>query len=70
MIKDLSENELDKPGIKVVTFKKERKTTMMDYITGISKQFATSKAASALGLPESVINDINDKDLVPMYLYK
>ena len=70
MIKDFSENELDKPGIKVVTFKKERKTTMMDYITGISKQFATSKAASALGLPESVINDINDKDLVPMYLYK
>lgn len=70
MIKDFSENELDMPGIKVVTFQKERKKTFMDYMTGAAKQFATSKAAASLGIPESVIEDINTKDYFPMYLYK
>lgn len=70
MIKDLSEDELERPGIKVVTFKKERKSTFIDYMTGTAKDIALAKTAAALGLPQSVIEDMNRKDFYPMYLHK
>lgn len=70
MIKDLSEDELERPGIKVVTFKKERKSTFIDYMTGAAKDIALAKNAAALGLPQSVIEDMNRKDFYPMYLHK
>lgn len=70
MIKDLSEDELERPGIKVVTFKKERKSTFIDYMTGAAKDIALAKTAAALGLPQSVIEDMNSKDFYPMYLHK
>ncbi len=69
MIDDFTES-LDKPGIKVITFQKEKKKTVMDYMTGAAKNFYTAKVAATLGLPESVIEDINQKDYLPMYLYK
>ncbi|MCR4631643.1 MAG: signal peptide peptidase SppA [Treponema sp.] len=69
MIEDFSE-ELDKPGIKVITFQKEKKKTFMDYMTGSVKNYSTAKVAARLGLPESVIEDINKKENLPMYLYK
>ena len=70
MIKDLSEEELEKPGIKVISFKKERKTSFLDYMTGAAKDLSRAKAAASLGLPESVIEEINQKDYLPLYLYK
>ncbi|MCR4580771.1 MAG: signal peptide peptidase SppA [Treponema sp.] len=70
MIRDLSENELEMPGIKVVSFKKEKKMNLVDYMTGLAKKYTSAKAAANLGLPESVIEDINNKDYIPLYLYK
>ena len=70
MIRDLSENELSKPGIKLISFKKERKLKLIDYMTGAAKKFSTAKAAANLGLPESIIEEINQKNYLPMYLYK
>lgn len=68
MLRDLSE-KLEKPGIKVTTYKKPKKNpTMLELLTGKAHEFATAKAAGTLGLPEKVIDDMNNSGLTPMYL--
>lgn len=68
MLQDMSE-KLDKPGIKVVTYKKEkRKQSIFDMAIGKAKDIETAKTASALGLPVSVVEDMNNKNMMPMYL--
>ncbi len=70
MLKDLSENELKKPGIKVNTYKYQKKSSFMDMMMGKAKDLSNAKVAATLGLPVSVIEDMNSQSMVPMYLYK
>lgn len=68
MLEDLAK-KLEKPGIKVVTYKKERKrTSMFDLITGKAKDLSTSAVSAKLGLPQRVIEDMNKDSMMPMYL--
>jgi len=68
MLEDLAET-IEKPGIKVTTYKKERKKqTMLNFLSGKAQDTVTSVIAAKLGLPERFIKDINDTSMMPMYL--
>lgn len=68
MLEDLA-NKIEKPGIRVVTYKKERRRqSMLDYLTGTAKDFSTSAVSAKLGLPQRVIEDMNSSSMLPMYL--
>lgn len=69
MLRDLAENELKKPGIKVETFKYQKKQGMYDLLTGKALELETAKAAAQMGVPADVIKSMNSTDrFVPMYL--
>lgn len=69
MLRDLAENELKKPGIKVETFKYQKKQGMYDLLTGKALELETAKAAAQMGVPADVIKSMNSEDrFVPMYL--
>ena len=68
MLRDLAENELKKPGIKVNTYKYQKKQTVYDMITGKALELENAKAAAQLGVPIEVMKSINNKSMVPMYL--
>lgn len=69
MLRDLAENELQKPGIKVKTYKYEKKQSVYDMITGKALELENAKAAAQLGVPAEVMKSINDADrFTPMYL--
>ena len=68
MLRDLAENELKKPGIKVKTYRYEKKQTVYDMITGKALELENAKAAAQLGVPVEVMKSINNKSMVPMYL--
>ncbi len=68
MLRDLAENELKKPGIKVTTFKYQKKQNLYEMLTEKALDIQTAKAAATLGLPSEVIKSMNDNALVPMYL--
>ena len=68
MLRDLAENELKKPGIKVKTYKYEKKQTVYDMITGKALELENAKAAAQLGVPVEVIKSMNNRSMVPMYL--
>lgn len=69
MLRDLAENELQKPGIKVKTYKYEKKQSVYDMITGKALEIENAKAAAQLGVPAEVMKSINDTDrFIPMYL--
>lgn len=70
MLRDLSEEELKKPGIEVRTYRKEKKQSFVDMLMGKAKELQNAKAAATLGVPESLIEDMNNRSLEPMYLYK
>ncbi len=69
MLKDLAENELQKPGIKVKTFKYEKKQSLYEMLTGKALELENAKVAAQLGVPAEVMKSINDADrFTPMYL--
>ena len=69
MLRDLAENELQKPGIKVKTYRYEKKQSVYDMITGKALELENAKAAAQLGVPAEVMKSINDADrFTPMYL--
>ena len=69
MLRDLAENELNKPGIKVKTYKYQKKQTVYDMITGKVREYENAKAAAQLGVPEAVIETMNSENrFIPMYL--
>lgn len=69
MLRDLAEDELKKPGIKVNTYKKaKKKQTVFDLMVGKALDLETAKAAAQLGLPTEVIKSMNNQSMVPMYL--
>lgn len=70
MIKDLSEKELNMPGIKVNTYQYYKKQTFVDMMMGKAHAISNANAAASLGLPETVIEDMNNFSMTPMYLCK
>ena len=68
MIEHLSE-KIEKPGIKVKTFKKERKTNFFDLVTGKAKQLSDMIVAEKIGLPVEIVNQMNEKRIEPKYLF-
>ena len=70
MIKDLSEKELNMPGIKVNTYQYYKKQTFVDMMMGKAHAISNANAAASLGLPEVVIEDMNNFSMTPMYLCK
>ncbi len=69
MLRELAENELKKPGIKVITYKYQRKQTLYDMVTGKALELENAKAAAQLGVPVEVMKSINNSDrFTPMYL--
>ncbi len=68
MIKDLSE-EIKQPGINVKTFKYQKKQNMVDLMMGKISDIEKNAAASRLGLPVKVLDDINGFNSYPAYLY-
>ena len=69
MLRDLAENELQKPGIKVKTYRYEKKQSVYDMITGKALELENAKAAAQLGVPAEVMKSINNTDrFTPMYL--
>ncbi len=69
MLVDMAEDELSKPGIKVVTYKYERRRKrLIDYMVEKANDYTTAKTAATLGLPERVIKDMNRQKMIPMYV--
>ena len=69
MLHDLAENELKKPGIKVNTYKYQKKPqNFIQILSGKALEIETARAAAQLGVPVEVMNSMNDQRFVPMYL--
>lgn len=69
MLRELAENELKMPGIKVNTYKYQRKQSVYDMLTGKALEIENAKAAAQLGVPVDVMKSINNEDrFTPMYL--
>ena len=69
MLLDLADNELKKPGIKVETFKYQKKQSFYDMLTGKALELQTAKAAAQLGIPAEVMKSMNSENrFTPMYL--
>ncbi len=69
MLRDLAENELKMPGIKVNTYKYLKKNTnIINYFLGKTKEIQNAKAAATLGVPVQVIESMNNRSMAPMYL--
>lgn len=70
MLNDFCDNEINKPGIRIVEFHKSKKITFMDYLMNSVTEFSNAQTAANLGLPKSVIEDMNGFNSYPAYLYK
>ena len=73
MLSDLAENEIKKPGIKVVTYKYQKKHSgFVDILTGKALELQNARAAAELGVPVEVMKSMNDSSssMIPMYLAK
>lgn len=70
MLRNLAENELKMPGIKVLTYKYQKKhQSLYDVLSGKALEIQNAKAAAQLGLPVEVMKSINNEDrFTPMYL--
>ncbi len=71
MLRDLAENELKMPGIKVNTYKyQKRNSSLYEILTGKALEIQNAKAAAQLGVPVEVIESMNNREsaMVPMYL--
>ena len=69
MLRDLAENELKMPGIKVNTYKYQKKPqNLIEMLSGKALELEKAKAAAQLGVPVEVIESMNDRSMLPMYL--
>ncbi|MCR5252447.1 MAG: signal peptide peptidase SppA [Treponema sp.] len=64
-----TETVLEKPGIKIETYKKEKKQNFKSYITGQISDLFTNQAAAQLGIPAKAMKEINQISDGPMYIY-
>ncbi len=69
MITDFS-SEIEKKGIDVKTFKYQKKQTMMEMILSKVEDIKKTENATQLGLPTKVLNDINNFNSYPAYIYR
>lgn len=67
MIKQFSEF-IEMPGIRIQTFKKEKKSSFIDFVMGKTKDLQNAFTASKLGLPIDIINKMNENNIMPQYL--
>ena len=65
-----TEKVIEKPGIKIETFKKEKKQNFKDFLTGQISDIFTTQAATQLGIPAKAMKEINQISNVPMYIYE
>ena len=70
MIDDLANDELKMPGLKVKVYQYKRKNNFRDIVLGSAKELSQAKTAATLGLPVSVVEEMNNLPMTPMYLYK
>lgn len=70
MIYTLRGNELQIKDCKVITFRYEHKQTLRESVFGILSDIQQKQLASKLGLPVSVINDLEKFNTYPAYLYQ
>ncbi len=69
MLRELAENELKMPGIKVNTYQYMKKNAgIIDLFYGKIEKIQNAKAAATLGVPVQVIESMNNKSMTPMYL--
>lgn len=66
----LKEDELEDEELKTVVYKYERKQTFRSMLLGSAANIYNKQAAAKLGLPETVLDDINGFNTYPAYLYK
>lgn len=60
--------DLDKPGVKVRTYKLKRKATLMDRMFAKTQDIQSAKAAANLGVPVNVIKQMDRNPFEPFYL--
>ena len=65
-----TEKELEKPGIRIETFKKEKKQNFRDYLTGRISDIFTNQAAAKLGIPVKALEEMKQLSDGPMYIYQ
>ena len=70
MIYTLRGHELQILGCKVIAYKYEHKQTFRESLFGIISKIQNQQAASKLGLPVSVVDDLNNYNTYPAYLYR
>ena len=69
MLCSLAEGELKMPGIKVISYKYERRPqTLLEMLTTKALEIENARAAAQLGIPAGVMESINDTSYLPMYL--
>lgn len=69
MITDFS-TEIEKPGINVKTFKYQKKQSMVEMLLNKVEEIKRTENATQLGIPAKVLNDINNFNSYPAYIYR
>lgn len=64
-----TEKVIEKPGIRIETFKKEKKTNFRDYLTGQISDLLTKETAAKSGIPASALKELEGFNSYPAYLY-
>ena len=69
MIEELRNKEIKIPGCKVISFKYEHKQTFRESLLGMISGIQDKEAAAKLGLPVSILNQLENFNTYPAYLY-
>lgn len=64
-----TETIIEKPGIRIETFQKERKQSFKSYLTGTLSDVFKNQAAAKLGIPVKVLNELESFNDYPAYIY-
>jgi len=63
-------DDLEKPGIKVVTYKKEKDKHFYDYLTSTVTNLTDKYISAKSGIPSKILNDIDGFNSYPAFLYR
>ncbi len=66
---NFTEKVLEKPGIKIESYRKEKKQNIRDYLTGQISDLFMNQTAAQLGIPVKAMKEINQLSDGPMYMY-
>ena len=64
-----TEKVIEKPGIRIESFRKEKKQNIRDYLTGKLSDIFETQAAASLGLPLKAVKELNNFSSYPAYIY-